>query len=344
MSQTIIPKIIDIYDDTTIYICCPANSATGGPEALHQLGHHLNLLGFKAVMFYYGPQTGSSPLNPVYQKYKVPYVTSVDDQANNILLMPESYLYPLFDENTKNIRKVIWWLSVTNYQTVLQNHINDKQHVRFFKLKLSLGLFKIPTLKTLRQKKALNIRHSYYSQHFLEQNNLQVVGKISDYMNAAFFDSVDESAPKENVIIYNPVKNGKFLDQIIAQTPGLNWKPLIGMTPAEVAKWMNKSKLYVDFGYHPGKERMPREACIMRCCLIVGRDGSARFDEDMPIPDQYRFEKNTAHIPVIIEKIKDCLDNYSTAITDFADYRKVLYLEEETFISDIKHVFKHSKV
>lgn len=295
-------------------------------------------------MFYYDPQTGSSPVNPVYQKYAVPYTSLVEDEASNILLMPESYLFPLFDKKTESIRKVIWWLSVTNYETVLQNHIRDKQHKKFFKLRLGLGMFKIPTIKALQQKKVLNIRHSYYSQHFLEQNNLEVLGKISDYMNAAFFESVDEQAEKEDIIIYNPVKNGEFLDQIIAQTPELNWKPLTGMSPAEVAYWMNKSKLYVDFGYHPGKERMPREACIMRCCLIIGRDGSARFDEDMPIDPRYRFEKDTAQIPVIINRAKDCLANYATAITDFADYRKVLFLEEETFITDIKNVFKHSKM
>jgi hypothetical protein len=178
----------------------------------------------------------------------------------------------------------------------------------------------------------------------LEQNGLNVAGKISDYMNATFFDSVDEQTKKEDIIIYNKVKNGEFLDQIIAQSPELNWKPLIGMTPAEVAQWMNKSKLYVDFGYHPGKERMPREACIMRCCLIVGRDGSARFDEDMPIADKYRFEKDPAQIPAIISRIKDCLDNYETNINDFMPYRKVLYLEEETFIADIKSLFKRQKM
>jgi len=344
LSKTITPKTIDFYNNTTMYIYCPANSATGGPEALHQLGYHLNLLGFKAVMFYYGPQTGNSPVNPVYQKYAVPYVSSVEDKATNILLMPESYLFPLFDKKTKSIRKVIWWLSVTNYETVLQNHIRDKQHKKFFNLRLNFGMFKIPTIKTLRQKKVLNIRHSYYSQHFLEQNGLEVAGKISDYMNAAFFDLVDEQAKKEDVIIYNPVKNGDFLNQIIAQTPELNWKPLIGMPPPEVAHWMNKSKLYVDFGYHPGKERMPREACIMRCCLIIGRDGSARFDEDMPIADKYRFEKDMAQIPAIIGTVKDCLNNYEANVSDFAAYRKVLYLEQETFVADIKSVFKRAKM
>jgi hypothetical protein len=111
------------------------------------------------------------------------------------------------------------------------------------------------------------------------------------------------------------------------------------MTPQEVADWMNKAKIYIDFGYHPGKERMPREACIMRCCMIVGKTGSAAYAEDMPIPEKYRFEKSTDEIPGIIERINDCLTNYAQAITDFEPYRKALYREEEKFTTDISKVF-----
>ncbi len=64
---------------------------------------------------------------------------------------------------------------------------------------------------------------------------------------------------KEDIIIYNPTKNDEFLGEIMSQTPKLTWKPLEKMTPQQVAGWMNRAKLYIDFGYHPGKERMPRE-------------------------------------------------------------------------------------
>ncbi len=77
----------------------------------------------------------------------------------------------------------------------------------------------------------------------------------------------------------------------------------------------------------------------MRCCLIVGKTGSAAYAEDMPIPAKYRFEKSKSEIPGIIERINDCLTNYAEAITDFAPYRKALYKEEEKFTEDIKKIF-----
>lgn len=34
-----------------IYIICPVNQESGGPELLHQLGYKLNLLGFEEKCF-----------------------------------------------------------------------------------------------------------------------------------------------------------------------------------------------------------------------------------------------------------------------------------------------------
>jgi hypothetical protein len=144
---------------------------------------------------------------------------------------------------------------------------------------------------------------------------------------------------KKTSLIYNPRKNDDFLQEIISLTPDLNWVALTGMTQQQVADWMSQAKLYVDFGYHPGKERMPREAGIMRCCMIIGKTGSAAYQQDMPIAEKYRFDKNQNNIPLIIERIKDCLINYDKAINDFKPYRQAIYHEKEKFIDDIQTVF-----
>ena len=51
------------------------------------------------------------------------------------------------------------------------------------------------------------------------------------------------------------------------------------MTPEQVVDLMSESKVYIDFGNHPGKDRIPREAVINGCCVITGVRGSARFKE-----------------------------------------------------------------
>jgi hypothetical protein len=333
-------SVIKCYPNTKIYIFCPGGFATGGPEALHQLGAQLKLLGFDAYMHYYCTVPDAvDVVHKNYKKYNVPVAGEPENDSRHIIILPETYLTPIFDHRYYRTRKFIWWLSVANYYITQQYIIDSIKHKRFFKLRTYFANFRIASFSKLKRRKIQHISHSYYSQVHLSEHGLKSSGRISDYMNSAFFDSVDESTPKENIIIYNPVKNDEFLEQIMKLTPNLNWVPIKSMTPAEVAVLMNQAKLYVDFGYHPGKERMPREACIMRCCMIVGKSGSALYHEDMPIPDKYRFDKKTDLIPEIIVRINECLNDYDKLIADFNPYRETLYLEEQEFKNAVQELF-----
>jgi hypothetical protein len=325
---------------TKIYIFCPAGQATGGPEALHQLGAKLKKMGFDVFMHYYSLSPGVDIVHKNYKKYSVPVADNVENDSRNMMILPETHLLPIFDGNYNQVRKVIWWLSVVNYYITQKDLAQSLKHKKYFKLRSYLGHFPMASFGRLKRRTDVqHIAHSYYSQVHLVENGIKPVGRISDYMNSAFFDMVDENVPKEDLVIYNPIKNDAFLDNIIALTPTLKWKPIKGLAPGEVAALMNRAKLYIDFGFHPGKERMPREACIMRCCMIIGKTGSAAYQEDMPIPEKYRFEKSPEQTPAIVERIAQCLDNYKTLITDFAPYRETLYLEEQQFEQDIQKVF-----
>lgn len=306
---------------------------------MHQLGHQLIALGFDAYMHYYTTPDSVDIIHENYKKYQVPYVTTLDNSAAHLMILPETHLSPIFNKKYNLIRKAIWWLSVTNYYITQENYINTLKHKKFFELRNAFGRYQIASFSVLKKKNVLHIAHSYYSQAHLLEKGIKPVARIADYMNEAFFDLAKMQQEKEDIIIYNPKKNDDFLDELIRQTPGLNWKPLQNMTPENVADWMSRAKLYIDFGFHPGKERMPREACIMRCCMIIGKTGSAAYREDMPIPEKYRFEKEDRMLPAIIARIKACLENYAEAITDFAPYREALHQEEAQFAEAVKHTF-----
>ena len=329
-------QTITCLPDTKIYICCSAGNATGGPEALHQLAYHLNQLGFNAMMYYYQTPDSVGMVHENYKKFNIPYVTRPENDSKHVMIMPETYLFPIFKRKFNRIRKVIWWLSVVNY------YKTQKPGVNVVKPKGLLGMIKTrkqASFARIKEKGVLNIAHSYYSLVHLKENGIEPIGQISDYMNDVFFELAGHEEKKENIIIYNPKKNDEFLEEIIRLTPDLNWKPLANMTPSEVGNWMNRAKVYVDFGYHPGKERMPREACIMRCCMIIGKSGSAAYQPDMPISEKYRFEKNNDQVPHIIDQIRECLNHYDELINDFKPYREALYQEKKVFIEAIKKVF-----
>ena len=62
--------MIKIQKDSVIYIFCAPNFATGGPEALHQLGHQLIKIGMNAKMYYYPIlDVATNPVHPFYKNY-----------------------------------------------------------------------------------------------------------------------------------------------------------------------------------------------------------------------------------------------------------------------------------
>lgn len=333
---------MQLNPNSIIYIFCHANFATGGPEALHQLGHRLKILGHKVFMHYYKNEIGKNPVHKSYEKYGLTYVENINNNKDNIIILPETHLDPIFKPEYSALKKIIWWLSVTNYHIVLNWVKESVKHKKFYEIKSFLNPKKyppLPTLVALKEKKILNLAHSHFSMDFLKNNKMEIIGKISDYMSDAFYEKVNYSLIKEDIILYNPKKNGDYLNKIMALSANLNWKPLIDMAPDEVAFWMNKSKLYIDFGYHPGQERMPREAILMGCCVITGSQGSAAFYNDVPLPDGFKFDEKKDTPKEVVSQIKITLNDFYNKIKLFENYRSAIVAEKENFELAVEKVF-----
>lgn len=90
--------------------------------------------------------------------------------------------------------------------------------------------------------------------------------------------------------MYNPIKGYKYSKKIIknlSKNKNIKFIALKGMTVAEIREISKKAKVYIDFGHHPGKDRIPRETAILGCIVIVGKRGSARYKEDISINDEF---------------------------------------------------------
>ena len=74
---------------------------------------------------------------------------------------------------------------------------------------------------------------------------------------------------------------------------------------------MTHCKLFIDFGYNPGNDRLPREAAACGCCLITSNLGAYKYYEDTPFPDEYKFSvRGDLEMKKIVEKVKEVLENY----------------------------------
>jgi len=348
---------IPVYKDTKIYVVAPANAATGGPELLHQLVYHLrNDLNLNAFM-YYLPDNHPNPVHPEYKMYNNPYVREVEDNKNNIIIVPEIAggieILPKFS----NIRKAIWWLSVDNFLTsYMLAYKNDflisKTLTKIYNKILKNGIKPNDKLKNKNFKqsniyKTINsvdyhLVQSFYAFNFVKYLDIpdEKIYYLSDYLNKSFLKTETDLSKKENFVVYNPTKGFEFTEKIILSANDIEFIPLINMSREKVIKTLQKAKVYIDFGNHPGKDRIPREAAISGCCVITGKKGSAKYFEDVPIPDEYKFEDREENISKIIDKIKDCFENFEERYEDFDYYRNIIKNEPEKFLKDLNKSFR----
>lgn len=346
-----------------IYILSIANFASGGPELLHQLAYSLRLMGLNAYMYYVGSHVANNKDDPVHENYKIyniPYVFEVNDSNENLLVIPEISLkfIPLFHE----INCVIWWLSVDNayvqFDLIDEFYNRNNPISRFFCKLLSIMKEASPFDKLyfkysyFRLKWWINnyaktprVKHwaqSYYAVSFLKSLGVAEVSYLSDYLRGDYLKlsrKVDLSK-KENIVVYNPKKGSKFTQQIIATAGNsIVFIPIKDMSVSEVTCLLLRAKVYIDFGEHPGKDRIPREAAILGCCVITGRSGSAAYFEDVPISEQYKFRGDKNTIPRIISTILNCFEDFEYNFNNFSSYRQYILDEHNLFVNTLKSLF-----
>lgn len=328
--------MIQIFNNTRIYVMAPSSFSSGGPELLHQLCHKLEKQGYDAVIYYH--PHAENPVHPNFVKYNCKYVTQLEDKKEHVLVMPETFFF--MAGQFKHIRKCGWWLSVDN----LFKTKEAPKHYRYIK-KLGLhGMYRWAIMTgQIKGKFSYHLAQSVYAVDFIRKWGMEA-GYLSDYLNDSFLQQsrANINQAKMPQVLYNPLKGLAFTQKIMAAMPDVKWIPIQKMTPAQVGELLNESMVYIDFGEHPGKDRFPREAAIYRCCVITGKRGSAAFREDVPIPEKYKIEDKEENIPAIVQMITACLTDYKSHINDFEAYREWIYGEEAGFEKDITALFTRS--
>ena len=328
-----------------IYVVCPAYFKTGGTELLHQLVYELNAVGRNSIIAYEGGKDGNYEYtNKDFKKYVKQYVFIKDiiDKKNNLVIVPEMNVDVL--KHIRYAKKAIWWLSVDNY--MIQRSIRYLNKIMPFGVDWIAATKKIMINRITHKAELSDIflsdyhfYQSYYAKDFLEKNNIRKKAYLSDYINDIFLEQNIDYSSKSNIVLYNPRKGMKFTKKIIEQSPKFNWVPIQGLSTSGVRNLLVKSKVYIDFGNHPGKDRFPREAAISGCCIITGRKGSANYKEDLPIPEEFKFYDEEKSINSIILKIQDCIEQYEIERDKFKEYRAFIAAEKDKFIRDVKTIF-----
>lgn len=343
-----------------VYVLCPANSVTGGPDALHQMVFYLNKIGVAAKIVYVSDSSQENVSIPApYQIYVDSFLreTDVVDSPENSIVVPE-----VLASRIKKIKKAkcyLWWLSINNslkYRT-------SRKVVYFLTLPLRIvknwKYYKGNTLKIVRfilnrnnysfQNESSNITHlcaSFYAYDYVSQRSKNQIVKCIEPISKLFLKIYSQEEKnisvqnRKDVILYNPVrKYNHILDKISKVAPELKFEPLRGLTQEQLIEKYKTSKLYIDFGAFPGAERIPKEAVLFGCAVITGKRGASGFHGDVPIPEEYKFGNPDSQIDEIVAKIRYVLDNYEKVYSDFDEYRNTVLNLEENFIRSLKEIF-----
>lgn len=314
-----------------VFVVSPANIATGGTELLQQLVYKLRLFGVNAYMFYTTPYEASAVKRTFEPRYNNPIANDIEDHGDNIVIVPESGISSLL--KYRNIQKAVWWLSVDNYQGTNKKK-KDFLHTVY---RYCLDMF-----YRYVDKRWIHFVQSEYAYLYCSENRRipqSHIFRLSDYLSSGFIESVGNvnTFERKNQVLYNPLKGKVFTEKLIEMNPDLNWVPIQNMTAEQVRNLMLSSKVYVDFGNHPGKDRIPREAAMCGLCVITGKKGSAANDIDVEIPRKYKFDE--IQISEISKVIHSCLNDYDVVIGDFTNYRNKIMHEEQVFNDEIKAFF-----
>ncbi len=344
--------MINEIENKKIFAFCIANFTTGGCELIHQLVDYLNNNGRDAYIVYIG--NGSKEIPSPYLKYNIKVSEQIEDTENSIVVIDEGFMY--LAKSIKKAHVMLWWLSVDNfflegpqmpYHSILDMRYSPSKSFDFVKRYFSFCLHNIKiffnckltfSIKDLKNLGEINAYQSEYARIFLSGLGFKNLVPLKDFINTDFITS--SKIKKENIILYNPKKGKKYTDKLIECDPSLKWVPLINMSREEMLHTLQRSKLYVDFGNHPGKDRIPREAALNGCVVITGRRGAANNDVDIPLPDFYKFNEKSASISDILERFHFVFDNYESCIKEQCSYKELILKEKNEFESQIDDLFK----
>ena len=263
---------------------------TGGPEASHQFCEELNVNGVESYIYYYDVRQGVPQLYPEYKNIRLSY--GIEDSPENYVVVPEIIDFSKIPLKHSNI--CVWWLAYANLE--------------FFKNSNVIHLFQ-----------------SYFSYAAVRPH----IGRksmffISDYVNSEPYESTD----RVNIICYNGRKD--TVTPIICERLGITPVRIDEMSKAQVVDVLRNCKIYMDLGFHPGKDRVPREAAINGCVVVTNKCNSAAYYEDIPIAEKVKDDDDC------VQLIKNILDNYDEYYNKQKNYRQIVQSQKDIFKTEVK--------
>jgi len=313
-----------------ILVFCPGGLVTGGTEALHQLAHTLNRDQRRAEMMYL-PLHKQYPVPAPFQRYKVDVADSRTSVAGATVILAETAAHMIGVMGAAS-QIHMWWLSVD----------------RFFDV---AGTYCDMLLMQAARSIDKHLYQSEYARLFVQSiiRTPEYVAKgdsapLSDYLAEEYRRAASRrvGVQRDNIVVYNPAKGADRTQKLLAAMDDVSVRaiPIVDMSRNQIRRLLSRASIYIDFGEHPGKDRIPREAAALGCCVVTNRRGAAYNPIDVPIGDDYKVDDTRiGWETVAVKKIAELLGDFTTHQARLEPWRKSIAGEEAVFRGQVESIY-----
>ena len=300
---------------------------------MHQLCDAINRAGGNALLAYYDGSSKieisdtviySNPILPAsfiarYSGYNAPHAQVINLTANTLLIFPETLA--IFAFGVKGPRRAIWWLSVDNacnveplfaYKQFCDGYFNDEALVHFYQ--------------------------SDYARGFLMSNGAKKIYPLFDYINHRFLRS-EANPARQPCLSFFPTKGMSLANSFFESAKDLPSIPIQNMSADEVSTALRHTSVYIDFGHHPGKDRVPREAAASGNVVFIHAKGAGCHFLDYPLDQFFVFTLLDIRTGELAEKVRNCLANPRKFFAQQRFYRQRILHELDEFTLQVKTLF-----
>ena len=281
-----------------LVVIAPGNFApSGGPEALHQLVDMANLIEPNSASICYHPFEQNWETPEPYRIYDCPKIKKNEIPQSALVLLPE--IWPEMSREFSN-KTALWWLSVDFFGSYGQHDIS--------------GI-------------SIHLAQSAYAYAHIRSIGVDNPMFLTDWLN---IDPV-QSENKCYDIAVNPAKGADLIDSFINLNKDLNVIKLSGMPKTDVINNLCNTKVYIDFGHHPGMDRIPREASMCNAVVFVKRAGAAVYEQDVPLDEGFKFDS----VEQVSDKARQALSEYDYFVSGQSKYRAWCFNSRNKFKQEV---------
>lgn len=317
-----------------MFVVCPV-VVTGGPEALHQLAQFANESGIRSTVAYYGSgatvrasndqlilkSAAKNPCLTAYAKYN-PVVGDGDFPLSDTTLVVLPEVIAWHAERFRPAAIAVWWLSVNNAFHATSPLRDEGKRKAYF-----------------AQTSITHLCQTNYATSTLRRQGVEETYDLVDYTDDLFTLRPPEAPNEGQALAYNPKKGAELAQSFFDANPELEPRRIERMNKAEIAAVFRQTRIYVEFGHNPGKDRMPREAACAGCIVVARRAGGTAYFGDVPLPAAFKFSDEDVASGRLADLIRTINADPQPYWEQQAYYRRYLYTERDLMRLQVKRLF-----